>query len=638
MNLKNESKLLFIIRYALPFFILIIAILATLFLYSQNKTDFENIKENIEEKFIYNKKLIIKEQIETVYAQILSKQETTEKNLKKSLKNRVYEAHSIILSIYNKYKNTHTKDEIREIINAVIKAIKFNDDRGYFFIYDKKATNIIHPLLPHFEGKNLINLQDSKGVFVLKESLDLLKDDDESFQEWHFKKDIKDSLDYKKIGFIKNIYELDWFIGTGEYIEDFSQKVKADVLEEFNLRQFSNINKYFIIVDENNKYIKHKNPNLLGKSVSEIAKMYNVNIDVKNARAVSQKGGYITIKFPKPNSQTPRLKIVYSKSIPKWNWMVSTGFYIDDVQVLVNEEKAKFTQEYENNLESIYWLSFVVTSCLLLISFLISKLIKKRFKEYKLSIKNHTKENQKQYELLSQKSKLAAMGEMIGNIAHQWRQPLSVITTASSGIKIQKETNMLTDKILFDSLNIITFTAEHLSNTIEDFKDYFKPDKEKTIFSLEIPIKKTFKLLLSQANTKNVIFIKNIQEVKIEGYERELLQVLLNILNNALDAFSEDLSYKYVFINVYKKNNNAIIEIKDNAGGIKKSVLKRIFEPYFTTKHKSQGTGLGLYISQEIVSRHMDGIIEVENTTFTYNDNKYQGVQFNIVLPLLKDK
>ncbi|APW65219.1 hypothetical protein LPB137_04855 [Poseidonibacter parvus] len=637
MNLKNESKLLFIIRYALPFFILIISIFATLFLHSQSKSDFENVKKEIEEKFIQNNKLIIKEQIETIYSQIISKQESTEKNLKESLQSRIYEVHLIVSNIYKKYKDTHSKKEIRDIINVIIKSIKFNDNRGYFFIYDKNATGVIHPLLPDFEGKNLVNLQDSKGEFILKESLDLLENNDESFQEWYFRKDKNDLNDYKKIGFIKNIYELDWFIGTGEYIQDFTKEVKKSILDEFNLIDFDNANKYLIIIDENNKYIKHTNSELLGKSISAAAKKYKVNINTQEVRNISKAGGYITIKFPKPNNITPRLKIIYSKLIPKWNWMISTGFYVDEVQVLIDKEKEKFAKKHDNELKNIYLLSLLVTFALLLISFLISKLIEKRFNEYKLNINKQIKENQKQYELLSQKSKLAAMGEMIGNIAHQWRQPLSVITTASSGIKIQKETDLLTDKILFDSLDIIILTSEHLSNTIEDFKDYFKPDKEKSIFLIEKPIKKTFRLLLSQSNIKKVTFIKDINTLKIEGYERELLQVLLNILNNAIDAFAEDTKNKYIFVSAYEKNQNAIIEIKDNAGGIEKDLLKRIFEPYFTTKHKSQGTGLGLYISQEIISRHMNGKIEAKNTSFTYNDEKYTGVKFCIILPLLKD-
>jgi len=637
MNLKNESKLLFIIRYALPFFILIISIFATLFLHSQSKSDFENVKKEIEEKFIQNNKLIIKEQIETIYSQIISKQESTEKNLKESLQSRIYEVHLIVSNIYKKYKDTHSKKEIRDIINVIIKSIKFNDNRGYFFIYDKNATGVIHPLLPDFEGKNLVNLQDSKGEFILKESLDLLENNDESFQEWYFRKDKNDLNDYKKIGFIKNIYELDWFIGTGEYIQDFTKEVKKSILDEFNLIDFDNANKYLIIIDENNKYIKHTNSELLGKSISAAAKKYKVNINTQEVRNISKAGGYITIKFPKPNNITPRLKIIYSKLIPKWNWMISTGFYVDEVQVLIDKEKEKFAKKHDNELKNIYLLSLLVTFALLLISFLISKLIEKRFNEYKLNINKQIKENQKQYELLSQKSKLAAMGEMIGNIAHQWRQPLSVITTASSGIKIQKETDLLTDKMLFDSLDTIILTSEHLSNTIEDFKDYFKPDKEKSIFLIEKPIKKTFRLLLSQSNIKKVTFIKDIHTLKIEGYERELLQVLLNILNNAIDAFAEDTKNKYIFVSAYEKNQNAIIEIKDNAGGIEKDLLKRIFEPYFTTKHKSQGTGLGLYISQEIISRHMNGKIEAKNTSFTYNDEKYTGVKFCIILPLLKD-
>ena len=634
IDLRNENKLLFIIRYALPIFILIISIFATIFLYTQNKSDFEKIKNDIEEKFIYNKKLIIKEQVENIYSQIVTKQTTTEKNLKKFLSEKVYEAHSITLSIYNEYKDIYTKDEITNILRTVLKGFRFNDSRGYFFISDKQGVNIIHTLIPSSEGINFLNYKNSKGEYSIKKALKLLENNDEVYDTWYWQKYKNSPKEYKKIGLRKNIYELGWYIGTGEYVDDFTAMVKKNILEELNIRKFENINKYFIVVNENNKYIKHKNSNFIGKSVFEIIKKYNANINIKDIRTISKNGGYINIKFPKINTSIPKEKIIYTKLIPKWDWIISTGFYMNDIQVLIDNEKEKLSIKYDNDLKILYLISFIVTISLLLISFLISKLIEKRFNEYKISIDQHIKKNEKQYELLSQKSKLAAMGEMIGNIAHQWRQPLSIITTASSGVKIQKEMNCLTDKTLFDSMDTISTTAEHLSNTIDDFKDFFKPDKEKTIFMLDKPIEKTFKLLAAQLNTNDVVFIKDIETLKVEGYERELIQVLLNIINNSLDAFCEDSTYKYVFINVYRENGNVIIKIKDNAGGIKGDLIKRIFEPYFTTKHKSQGTGLGLYISQEIISRHMNGIIEVQNNKFTYKNKQYTGALFKIILPL----
>lgn len=112
------------------------------------------------------------------------------------------------------------------------------------------------------------------------------------------------------------------------------------------------------------------------------------------------------------------------------------------------------------------------------------------------------------------------------------------------------------------------------------------------------------------------------------------MQVLLNIINNAKEAFSESNSKKIIFVDVYEKNNSAIIKITDSAGGIKNDIIKRVFEPYFTTKHKSQGTGIGLYMSQEIITRHMNGKIFIENKEYIYEENRLIGAVFTIELPL----
>lgn len=245
--------------------------------------------------------------------------------------------------------------------------------------------------------------------------------------------------------------------------------------------------------------------------------------------------------------------------------------------------------------------------------------------------------NKKNDNMLAQQAKMAAMGEMIGNIAHQWRQPLSVITTASSGIVVEHEMGMLSDKRLTDSLDGITKSANYLSSTIDDFRNFFKQDKEKTQFNIKDTIVKTLSLTSNQIHDKNIKIIENIKDITITGLENELIQVLINLLNNARDELIKKHDQElYIFIKVSKYGDNAIIEIKDNAGGIKKEIINRIFEPYFTTKHKSQGTGIGLYMSEKIISQHMDGTITVSNDNYTYSNINYEGARFIINIPLNK--
>jgi signal transduction histidine kinase len=236
--------------------------------------------------------------------------------------------------------------------------------------------------------------------------------------------------------------------------------------------------------------------------------------------------------------------------------------------------------------------------------------------------------------ILNHQSKMAAMGEMIENIAHQWRQPLSVISTVATGAKLKKELGLLNDDDFYETMNIINNSSQHLSNTIDDFRNFFSTDKEVVLFDIDIPIEKVLYLISTKLKNRNITVIKNCKETFVTGLENEFIQVILNIINNAINAFEDkNNNHKFIFIDAYKENNKVIIQIKDNAGGIEKNIIDRVFEPYFTTKHKSQGTGIGLYMSLEIIKKHMNGNLTVRNEEFTYENIKCIGAQFTIELP-----
>ncbi|MDD3055186.1 MAG: ABC transporter substrate-binding protein [Aliarcobacter sp.] len=253
--------------------------------------------------------------------------------------------------------------------------------------------------------------------------------------------------------------------------------------------------------------------------------------------------------------------------------------------------------------------------------------------ELEIRIKEEVESNLKKDRLLSQQQKMVSMGQMIENIAHQWRQPLSLITTSASGIKLKKQINDLDDEFLDKTLDSIMNTSKYLSNTIDDFRYFFKPQKEKEDFYLENCCNKTVDLLNSNFLSKDIKIINKSEDIKILGYETELIQVLINILNNSKDAleFSKEKD-KLIFIDIFRDKDKAIIEINDNAGGIDESIIDKIFEPYFTTKHQSQGTGIGLYMCQEIIHKHMNGKIDISNVNYEYNNKLYKGTLVRITL------
>ncbi len=252
-----------------------------------------------------------------------------------------------------------------------------------------------------------------------------------------------------------------------------------------------------------------------------------------------------------------------------------------------------------------------------------------------ISVRDITEQKYKD-NLLFEQSKMASMGEMIGNIAHQWRQPLSVISTGATGMLIQKEYNILTDKQFDETCKMIDNSAQYLSRTIDDFRNFIKGNREKVIFNLENGVNSFFNLVEGSIKSQHINMVLNLKkDIKIDGYEHELMQCFINIFNNAKDILEEkNIKDKFIFISTSTHNNYAVINIKDNAGGIPSSILPKIFEPYFTTKHKSQGTGLGLHMTYSLIVDGMDGTIEVNNVSYTYNNQKFIGAQFIITVPL----
>lgn len=238
-------------------------------------------------------------------------------------------------------------------------------------------------------------------------------------------------------------------------------------------------------------------------------------------------------------------------------------------------------------------------------------------------------ENEK---VIIQQSKTSAMAEMLENMAHHWRQPLSLISTLATGLKIKKEMNDLDDEYFIDSLERINQSSQNLSKVIDDFTIFLQPNsRKKEFFFLDNTIKKVITILESNLKNKDIHIISNVEKIELNSYENELMQVFISFINNSIDILTLRDGKKYIFIDVYKNENEIIIQFLDNGGGIPMDILNRVFEPYFTTKYKSQGKGISLYISQEIIKNLINGKIKVENESFSFGNEEYIGAKFIII-------
>ena len=247
-------------------------------------------------------------------------------------------------------------------------------------------------------------------------------------------------------------------------------------------------------------------------------------------------------------------------------------------------------------------------------------------KNLQKSVDKQVIEIRKKDQALMQQAKMAAMGEMIGAIAHQWRQPLNVL-----GLNIQLLIDMAEDKQcsveeveVFVEKNMKTINF--MSNTIDDFRNFFREDKEKKMFNVKDAIESIISLQKDQLKNHNIELILELHPIDIFGFRNEFIQVILNIISNARDAIDENnIENGKISIRNEKVDENLKIVIQDNGGGVPLDVVNRVFEPYFTTKEQGKGTGMGLYMSKEILE-HMQGTITCKNV----ND----GAMFEIIMPI----
>ena len=632
---KSEKNLLLLIRIIPILIIIFFSIFTTTFSLIQNNQAFEKEVIKLKEDYTNSSKARVKEEVERVYNTIITEKRTTEARLKENIKSRVNEAYTIASSIY-KENIDKSKDEISRLIKAALRDIRFNDNRGYFFVYKMDGTNIILPKSMKLEGKNLLNLPDAKGNFVIQEFIDIAKNQKEGFHSWWWYKPQDNTKQYKKIGFVKYFEELDWFIGTGEYVEDFEIEIQKHLLYIIQNLKYGK-NGYVFVIDNKGIYLTHANIKNVGVNRIDL-KDPNGFMITREIMKIAQEGeGYTRyIGTIKPSTGKPAEKITYVKGYKDWEWAIASGAYISDVDEIIAIKKAELEEKNNFEINKMIISSIIVTLIFIVLSFILTRIIQRYFIEYQEKVRNETETNRQKDEIMFQQSKMAAMGEMLENIAHQWRQPLSAISMQASGLQLNITFDKNIDKdTINEKLNNIIKSTQFLSQTIDDFRDFFKVDKEKEIFELKTALERTLKIVESKFKNRNIEVELDVTSVDVVGFENEFIQALMNILNNAKDVLEnmDKDELRVIKISIHKQNNQALIKIQDNGGGIPEDILTKVFEPYFTTKHQSQGTGIGLYMTQQIIVSHLGGSIDVENMPIEYKGKNYLGAEFTITIP-----
>ncbi len=284
-----------------------------------------------------------------------------------------------------------------------------------------------------------------------------------------------------------------------------------------------------------------------------------------------------------------------------------------------------FSVKYKNGLDyALFWKIILLIALVLLIS---QYILRQYNTKLKIEVAQKIEELRQKDEILLKKYRMAAMGEMLSMIAHQWQQPLSAISSSIIGIKVKLENGKFNLDDKNDRERFLGFLdrkhknideyVQYLSITTNDFRNFFNPHKHKDTVLLETPIKNALNIIQASLQKNAIEIVTDFQVgTELPLYQNEVMQVILNLLKNCEDNFLEQqIQNAKITIRTYISPDNASISICDNGGGIHEEIIERIFEPYFTTKDEKNGTGLGLYMSKVMIEEHHDGLLDVQNTT-----------------------
>ena len=624
---KNLSRLIIFLPIL---FIIITVIYSSSISISQLKKHFSDEIKSSKHQELEKQKQYIKNKIDSVYTYIEHKKIEAANRLKKQIKTRLFTGHDLMNTIYEENKHTLSTKELEKKILDTLRKIRFGTNGYYFILHLKNDKEIIAKLLPstpHLENTNTYNFKDLDGKYYPREFAKIGTENKEGFVNYKYYK-LSQKKEFSKISFVKVFEPYNWIIGYGEYMDDIERSVKKEAKERLDLFRFKNEG-YVWTHSTDYQLLQHPfRQESIGIDDSDLGDKKGTKIiQMFVEKALNNKEGeFVTYYWNKPNEQELTQKIGFVRHIKDWDWVIGTGVYVEDIDTLVNSLIENKNNHIDNTIIKLVILSLFVLIIASFVFIFIAKKINNTLKDYEEEI-------QEKHIIISQQSKMAALGEMIGHIAHQWRQPLSVITTVASSWSLYNELGKLDTKKILKESEVILSNADYLSNTIDDFR-YFTENKVSTLrFNTQELFENMFniqKFTIENNHIQLHLNIDNKQEVV--GSQSEVTQCLINIINNAIHELVKKKELRLLFIDIINNEDDVIIAIKDNAGGIPSTVIDKVFEPYFTTKHQSQGTGLGLYMSYTIMKK-MNGDLNVENVNYVYDNEKYRGAQFLLKLP-----
>jgi signal transduction histidine kinase len=656
MHVIHDEKLLRLIKIIPPLIVTAFACLTIFIVINHNNAQLRADIQSLKQDFIASEKELIKAQVKQLKQQITYERGSTETILKNNIKEHIYQAHAIASNIYKNNKNKSEK-EVTKLIYDALRNIRFNDGRGYFFIYKTNGLSVMHPVIPKMEGTSKADFQDVRGNYIVRDLGQLAKKHGESFYHWWFVKPDDKNKEFEKIGFGKYFAPYDWFIGTGEYLIDVENDIKQRMVQRISNIRFGK-NGYIFIIDHQGNVISHFRKNYEGTNLYDNVDENVVTSGNQVIEKAKEGGGYLNYISPvMPSTGKSAQKISFVSNFPQWDWIIGTGFYKRETDSYLANREKKIAKQNKNQLFRILGLSLFVTLIFIALSPFLTKYLARRFTIYEdkinasqqqLQLLNDQLESrvqQRTNELsntletlkstqsqLIEAEKMASLVGLVSGVAHELNTPLGVVTTSISYIEneIEQLFELINEQKLSrknmarlagsyqEGLDLLKTNINKTIRLVDNFKSLSLHEKTDIIqeFSLNALIDQiieSHKTILLDHSVKIVTDIN--RSINVNSYKSSLIEILKHlIINSCIHGFASTKE-PYIKIAVSDNQGNICLTYSDNGCGIPKGDYEKIFEPFYTTKRSTDCTGLGLPIIYNHITQKLNGTIVWDSLT-----------------------
>lgn len=597
--------------------IIILTILITYFYISYRQQQFKLESQRLKAEYIQGEKQRLQERLQSLYMLLDTKYKNMEEPMKAELVSRVNIAYDTAKYLHDRYSSGYNERAVKELILGALSRMEWSNKKESIWVTDKQGNNLL-ALNKEFQ-RNLWDYQDADGRYIIREEVAAVNHFKEAFIKTRFSQnDPRVQLMY-----LKDFGHYGWFFGSSMHHLDEYERIKKNLIATLMAIQIDP-DEYFYIVNSQGEIIYH--PTMaLGQNIMELTDDTGFAYIKEQIDSAKQEGAvYVEYLSKSRRFDKVSKKTTLSAYFKPFDWVISTGFYAINIQNAIDKQQAVLKKDIEQEIKTILLFSFFFAIVVILLTLGFSRSIsdifinyKKRVQERENSLKELNDSLQERVDqevaaqrekekMLVQQSKMAAMGDMISMIAHQWRQPLNQLSYVMMNIDGAYDERTLSRDYLDNKLKEGENLLEYMSHTIDDFRNFFKPDKEKELLSLCQVVDSAIGLIEKALEKHHITLEKDFQcDTKLYLYKNEMIQVLLNLIKNAQEAL-EAKENALITIRIYENETGNYVQICDNGNGIAAEDQAKIFEPYFSTK-AHQGTGLGLYMSKMIIEEHMQG-------------------------------